>query len=481
MIDLKTFGIVPNTGKDMSTEFIALFKYCKENTVSSVRLEKGIYDFFEPLRINLNLADASPDGNISRDFALILSEMKDFLLDGRGSTFLMHGNMSALLINSCSEITIKNLGIDYAVAPTVTLTVIEQEKNRIVLRSSVPYSIVDKKRLSLGENLFPLNTDKDFVYSVLDGEGVVRTEKNLFASAKKIVPFGEGFVEIKLGAPCKELKNGDCIAVPFNKNKSFGTVINKSTETVLTNVAFFQAGNSAVFAQDSKRLSFHQVKLAPTSIGSFVCTGDGIKLVECGGRIQIENSVFEGIGGNAVSVANEYYTVTNVDGSEVEAVPANPYTYSRIPFEDGDLTEVYEIYGQEKMTQSSIIKLRKNVNVLTLMLRGVLHIKKGDALLNGSKEPLLEIYNNSFKKVSKSAVLVAVAKEILLIGNSFSDIGASGIHIGGDEINGGQVMKATVLKNDFSKIQQGISVLPYGSESGDFHICKELVSEDNLL
>ena len=56
-------------------------------------------------------------------------EKKNITIDGNGSTVLVHGKMTPILLDRCENITIKNLIIDYACPTMSEFKVLKSEKN----------------------------------------------------------------------------------------------------------------------------------------------------------------------------------------------------------------------------------------------------------------------------------------------------------------------------------------------------------------
>ena len=73
-----------------------------------------------------NTTSESENPDPSKHIALLLRGLRNVTIDGSGSTIMLDGEMSAFIIDSCQNITLRNLTIDNA-HPTQTEMTVEAE------------------------------------------------------------------------------------------------------------------------------------------------------------------------------------------------------------------------------------------------------------------------------------------------------------------------------------------------------------------
>ena len=95
VIELQSFGILPDTEDDYTEKLNKLFRENPENTV--FRFEKGIYRFHHGSAARRQYAMTSCVPGI-RSPLLMLSGMKNVVIDGGGAKFLFYGYVMPFVI-----------------------------------------------------------------------------------------------------------------------------------------------------------------------------------------------------------------------------------------------------------------------------------------------------------------------------------------------------------------------------------------------
>ena len=74
----------------------------------------------------------NPDG--LRRTAIYLSDKNDITVDGNGATVIVHGKMTPMLFDRCSNITVKNLVVDYSCPTMAEFTVVSEYNNEYIIK-----------------------------------------------------------------------------------------------------------------------------------------------------------------------------------------------------------------------------------------------------------------------------------------------------------------------------------------------------------
>jgi len=226
-MDFTQFGLIPDSGKDMTGAFAKLFHYCKTNAVKSVSLPKGVYDFYEGEAFGVSLC---PCGESSREepknlFALVLSEMDEFYLDGKGSTLKIHGNITAFLINSSVKVILNNFNIIFN--KPQSFSVIETGKNFAIFHS--PLAFEGGKALKSGGKVWNLPYGE--VPMMTDGKAYLLNDP--FKKVKLFCPFGKEYIRLKMKGKIKFTLGA---AVPMGGDSACGIIIYNSQDISLANI-----------------------------------------------------------------------------------------------------------------------------------------------------------------------------------------------------------------------------------------------------
>ena len=125
MIDYSLY----NKTDDHSYNVLCAIKHCIECGEDGITFPHGEYHFYPEMASECELCVSNHDIYGYRRIAFILSGMDNFHIDGMGSTFISHGEMMPFYINDSSNITIKNLSIEYEKNKTLQLLVTEANEN----------------------------------------------------------------------------------------------------------------------------------------------------------------------------------------------------------------------------------------------------------------------------------------------------------------------------------------------------------------
>lgn len=69
-----------------------------------------------------------------REAAIYLKDKSDITIDGNGATVLVHGKMTPFVFDRCSNITVKNLIVDYACPTMAEITVVSNNDGECVIK-----------------------------------------------------------------------------------------------------------------------------------------------------------------------------------------------------------------------------------------------------------------------------------------------------------------------------------------------------------
>ena len=120
LIDVKQFSIMPDTGKDMTANFLKLFAYLKDiDGDKEVKLEKGRYDLYcdHAIRTVTYISNTIAEREKAvpeRVVPLYLEDISDLDFDGSDCEIIIHGKSSNMFLERCERVKIRNLIIDRA-------------------------------------------------------------------------------------------------------------------------------------------------------------------------------------------------------------------------------------------------------------------------------------------------------------------------------------------------------------------------------
>lgn len=110
VIELRSYGILPDTEDDCTEKLNKLFRENPENTV--FRFEKGVYRFHSHSAISRRYSMTSCVPSI-RNVMFTLSEMRNVTIDGGGARFIFYGHIMPFVLKNCRDITFKGFTINW--------------------------------------------------------------------------------------------------------------------------------------------------------------------------------------------------------------------------------------------------------------------------------------------------------------------------------------------------------------------------------
>jgi hypothetical protein len=102
----------PAAGADAVPLLREAIRRCKAEGISRLVLEKGIWHLY-PERAYGMYRHVSNHDACYRRIGIWLEGMKDFDLDGQGSTLLSHGVLSTIAVDRSERITLRNFTVDW--------------------------------------------------------------------------------------------------------------------------------------------------------------------------------------------------------------------------------------------------------------------------------------------------------------------------------------------------------------------------------
>ena len=152
----KDFGIVPNTGKDMTQAFanaLSKIKTEADDKAAVLRLEAGDYDFFYDKANVRELYVSNHDQDNPKHVAIIIEDMENFTLDGGGASIHMNGRMLPIAMLDCNDCTIKNLSIDTRIPQITQVKVLEND----VEQGTITYEVAPYARYTIENGRFTVH------------------------------------------------------------------------------------------------------------------------------------------------------------------------------------------------------------------------------------------------------------------------------------------------------------------------------------
>lgn len=456
-LHLKEYGIV--SAKDATPIVVNALKLCKEKKINTLTFPKGVYHFYPTFAPDRYCAITNNDNGLKRT-AFPLIDFHNFEIDGNGSEFIFHGKMVPFIIEECSNLSIKNLSINWNLPFTLEgLVVANNEKDKSfdikvsspykvkhgrlhlsLERESSPYdakfgerfAIGEKNDIEIGQNIIWDPTtmapyygtsqyaaqERDIAAEELK-PGLIR----LKVKAKMVPPIGSIFV-----SEGEHLSNRLCPAFRVFKCK----------DLLFTKINVHHAGAMGLIAERSENITLDSfnVVLKEGSGRMITTTADATHFCNIKGKVIIKNCIFENMLDDATNIHGTYVRVNKILDDYTLAVETyHPHQNGYLFAEAGDLVKIVDQNTLDAKTGTILVKkieqINEKITILTFSesVKGKVNLFDGIQNISWEASALLE--NNIVRNNRARSFLISTSKEVIVRNNSFSSQ-MSSLRITGD-------------------------------------------------
>jgi hypothetical protein len=248
-------------------------------------------------------------------------------IDGGGSTFVFHGYTVPFLIDKSSGITLRNFAMDFSrpFHSEGKVLAITPDHVDLEISNEFPHEIrngvlvfTDGKKAS-GPATTVTNGELLYPYGSLLAFDPVKRETAFMAKDRYKV--GEGIAADRLGPnrvrikiPDISAKVGDVLVFSPKNRDVPGIVISDSSGIHLTDLTLHHCGGMGVIAQRSEDLFVKKLQVTPPPGGQRIVslTADATHFVNCKGKIELVDCLFEQQKDDATNIHGLYAKITNI-------------------------------------------------------------------------------------------------------------------------------------------------------------------------
>lgn len=461
-INVADHGVVP--GKDVTFAVNQLIESVKNRPGITLVFPKGQYDFHPENALETYRAVANHDNGLKR-IGFPLFDCQDITIDGGGSTFMFHGRMVPVTIESTQSATLKNFTIDWIRSFHAELTVVEsnEEVNSFEVetdRGQYPYTIAGGKILfhrygqddPIGSNIvFDPKTNAPIYgakqYSVNSRKAqVTATGKNRFRiekGVKKAPPVGSVLVVYGVH-PTSRL----CPAIH----------VTNSSDLKIESVTVHDAGGMALIVERTDNVSLKHMVVSSNDDRIAATRADATHFIGCKGTIELENCLFEHMLDDGINVHGAYVAVAEYLGDRKFLCEISHFQQWGLTFaEPGDevaLLSRETILPFSRTTVEEITVLNEHEFVMKVaevpdsMPRGPLSVE------NLTWYPDLIMRSSTIRQNRARGALITTKGKVV-IENNFISSQMHGILIEGDNkkwYESGAVQDVTISNNTFENV-----------------------------
>ena len=461
----------------------------------------------------------------NKNIGFLLEEMEDVTIEGNGSLFLFHGNMTTFATIDSTNITFQNYEFDFADPSVVDITVESVEGNSAIISVPQDYnyeingtSIRWKSSVSpyTGQTYWTANNAlANVANQIYDASTdlTVRASTPLFNSLSSIEDLGGRKLKFTYnGGINSSIKKGLTYEMRNTTRDHSGMFFWKSKNVKLKDVGVHFLYGFGIVGQHSENITLDGVKFEePEDSGrKTVGFADFVQISGCKGEIRIENCSF----------SNPHDDPINVHGTFNEVVERISDNKIRVQFKHNETAGFPnffvgdEIQFVEKSNMCPVENFTAKVTEIdgpdgtggrhsngsltdiTLTLdkeipAGIPGTVSGNTsqyvIENITYTPSVVIQNNIFKRVPTRGILCTTSRPVVIKDNVFDGMGMASIFLESNSTSwyeSGGVRDMTIEGNTFIRSTASYPVIyiePTGSANKEKTVHRNIKNRDNVF
>ncbi|WP_158279839.1 right-handed parallel beta-helix repeat-containing protein [Coraliomargarita sinensis] len=313
-------------GSDTTPIVRAALAEVRRGEATKLVFPPGRYDFYSVRANEEYLFVSNNDAGLKR-IAFPLQGMEDVTIDGGGATFVFHGEIVPFLIGDSNDVSLKNFSVDF-IRPFHSegrVLAVTEDYVDLAFTEEFPYEIRNgvlvftshqrysgpATTVSSGEVLYPYSSllafdpeKQETAYMAKDRYGLGEG-----AAAEEI---SDGRVRLKL--PNLSADPGNILVFGPAKRNYPGFIITDSSGVHLSGINLHHCGGMGVIAQRSADLFLKNIRVTPPAGGKRILsiTADATHFVNCTGRIEMVDCLFEQQKDDATNIHGLYAKITRI-------------------------------------------------------------------------------------------------------------------------------------------------------------------------
>jgi len=419
---------------------------------------------------NTTSEEENPDA--TKHIGLWMKGLRNVTIDGNGAKLVMHGEMTNFVIDSCQNICLRRMTVDFA-DPTVTeMTVSEVGDNYMVVR------VHPTSRYEISDGLLSFKGESwSWSHGIAQTYDPIRdvTWRSWMPlnSQKKAVELQKGLVRFEYSKK-PNAEPGFVFQMRDSYRDEVCGLIQYSKQVRLEHLRIAFTGNFGIVSQMSKNLIFQHLTFEPEPGSGRTCAGfaDFLHLSGCGGDILVEESRFVGAHDDPINVHGTHLRVMEfLSETQLRVCYMHSQTFGFQSFLPGDTVDVIDAHTllpvATAQVRSAVMEDPRSI-LVTLKKPLPEKILQGRELVieNATYTPSVVIRGNYFARVPTRGILVTTRRPVIIENNLFFRMQNSAIKISDDArswFESGMVRDVLIKGNEF--VECGTPVISVAPEN----------------
>ena len=459
-ISVADFGLEPDTRENAVPYVQKAIETCRKANSPILVFPAGRYDFWPQHCVEREYFESNTNDVNPKRLAILIEQIDGLIIDGQGSEFVFHDRMQPFTIDGSSNITIRNLSIDWDIPLTAQATVETVTDSYIDLRINAyesPYVIENGKLVFTGEGWksqwwASIEFDREHLLVV------PQTADNVLGSGWKnyrAEELSKGLV--RLHHAFRRLPaQGNLLVLRHSVRDHAGVFIIDSKNVLLENMNVYHTAGLGILAQYAENLTYRNVNCVPNAAKGRILAGhdDGFHYSNCKGHITVDHCRFHGLMDDPINVHGTGVRIIQKSGNTLRCKFMHHQSEGLEWARPGDEIAFIDHNTMHTVGKGKVKKFTKiDVQLFDLELdqAAPASIDADDGLENLTWTPSVNIANSFFGSCRARGILITTPGKVVIENNVFESSG-SAILIAGDAnfwYETGAVKDVTIRGNIF--------------------------------
>ena len=493
-------------------ELSSIFKSIKNN--EAVKLKEGfIYDVKQDDSFSLtgyfctNTARKIENRNGQRNVAVYLNNKKNIVIDGNGATIMIHGKMTPFLFDSCENITVKNLVVDYYCPTMSEFTVLENNNGlcKIKINDECLYEVKRNNLVFKGET--GLNGKPYWKHGYIANKRhykLLDPETKLFRDfSRKDMEFtfikdsGNNILQCELKNKEVYLPENSIIQTRSIVRDQTGALFNRCKNLYFENLRVKFMHGLGMVSQFCENVTYINCDFTPKENRTAASTADFFHFSGCKGDLLLDNIKASGAHDDYVNVHGTHLRVVRKDkrNNTITVRFMHHESWGFQAFQKGDELEFIRWDTLIPYAKTRVIDYKRlNDTDIRLYLDRPLPdslVLGKDVVENATWTPNITVRNCEFGLTCGRGILATTRGKVIIEKNIFKDVWGPALLIEDDcnfWFESGYTTEVIFRNNivdncDYIKMYEGSPVIKYSpkvmNENSNEFVHKRLLVENN--
>ena len=405
-----------------------------------------------------NTTSEAENPDPTKHIGLWLKDMERVTIDGRGARIITHGEMTPFVMDSCRNVTLRNLTVAAADPTVAEMTVLDTDSLGMTVRvhPDSGYRIQGGKLCFTGEGW----SFSEGIAQIYDPrQDVVWRSWSPLSGVESVEELRPGVLRLDYGRR-PEVLSGQVFQMRDGIRDEVCGLVQYSRDVVLEDLHLAFLGNFGIVSQMSENLTFRHLTMEPEPGSGRTCAGfaDFMQFSGCKGRVVVDHCRFSGSQDDPINIHGTHLAVTGfASPRQLTLRYMHPQTYGFQSFCAGDEVELVDPHSllpavRFKVREARMASPREIVLTADRPLPDSLRVAGRWVAENVTCTPEVTICHNFFTHIPTRGILVTTRRKVLIEDNTFHRTQMSALLIADDArswYESGPVHDVTIRGNRF--------------------------------